>query len=210
MRATSTVIGIDSKERGRRQEWLWFGCRWKQQSGFFAERTRGLVLIKAKKELKTLSKITSGRTITEPEIKAKNMEHVSAAAAPKQRKNIKNQKLHTTSTKNGKSPKCGNKRKKTSAQSKGHSQEHGPSNVQPIDNTSSRQYFLSEDSEDVTISEKELCCICKMFTPHAVRNSTSLIFVKWVHCDKCRHWVHLNYCTDQSSPDRGTLYMPSL
>lgn len=168
---------------------------------FFAERTRELVRIKseglkAKKERKTLSKITSGRAITEPEVSAKIMEHVSAAAAPKQRKNIKNQTLSTTSTKNGKSPKCGNKKRKTSPQTKGHSNEPGPSNVQPIDNTSSRQYFLSEDSEDVSISEEELCCICKMFTPHAVRNSTSLIFVKWVQCDKCRHWVHLNYCTD--------------
>lgn len=168
---------------------------------FFAERTRELVRIKseglkAKKERKTLSKITSGRAITEPEVSAKIMEHVSAAAAPKQRNNRKNQTLPTTSTKNGKSPKCGNKKRKTSPQTKGHSQEPGPSNVQPIDNTSSRQYFLSEDSGDVSISEEELCCICKMFTPHAVRNSTSLIFVKWVQCDKCRHWVHLNYCTD--------------
>lgn len=61
---------------------------------FFAQRTRELVLIKseglkAKKERKTLSKITSGRAITEPEVSAKIKEHVSAAAAPKQRKNIK-------------------------------------------------------------------------------------------------------------------------
>lgn len=75
---------------------------------FFAERTRELVRIKseglkAKKERKTLSKITSGRAITEPEVSAKIMEHVSAAAAPKQRNNIKNQTLPTTSTKNGKS-----------------------------------------------------------------------------------------------------------
>lgn len=61
---------------------------------FFAERTRELVHIKseglkAKKERKTLSKITSGRAITEPKVSAKIREHVSAAAAPKQRKNIK-------------------------------------------------------------------------------------------------------------------------
>lgn len=52
---------------------------------FFAERTRELLHIKseglkAKKERKTLSKITSGRAITEPEVSAKIMEHVSAAA----------------------------------------------------------------------------------------------------------------------------------
>lgn len=60
----------------------------------FAERTRELVLIKseglkAKKERKTWSKITSGRAITKPEVSAKIIEHVSAAAAPKQRKILK-------------------------------------------------------------------------------------------------------------------------
>lgn len=72
-----------------------------------------------------------------------------------------------------------------------------PFRAHPNDNRSSRQYFLSEDSEDISISEEELCCICKMSTPDAARNSTSLIFVKWLQCYKCRHWVQINYyiCT---------------
>lgn len=77
-----------------------------------------------------------------------------------------------------------------------------PFRAHPNDNRSSRQYFLSEDSEDISISGEELCCVCKMSTPDAARNSTSLIFVKWLQCYKCRHWVQINYyiCT-QSGPD---------
>ena len=29
--------------------------------------------------------------------------------------------------------------------------------------------------------------------PDAVRNSVSLIIVKWVQCDKCEHWTHMFY-----------------
>ena len=44
--------------------------------------------------------------------------------------------------------------------------------------------------------DDEECCVCNKFTPDEVRNSTSLIFTKWVLCDKCCHWTHLKYCTN--------------
>jgi hypothetical protein len=51
---------------------------------------------------------------------------------------------------------------------------------------------------DVALEEDldtEVCCVCNLFTPQELRQSTSLLFVKWVQCTKCGHWVHLIYCT---------------
>ena len=60
-------------------------------SDFFEDRTRQLMIIKsehtkAKKPRNTLSKITSGRAITEPETSSRIIENVSNAACPKRKK----------------------------------------------------------------------------------------------------------------------------
>lgn len=166
---------------------------------FFAERTRELVHVKsegsrAKKPRNTLSKITSGRAITELEVSNKIKEHVSSnkKSTGKSHANARNKKTSCRTNNDSQEPgpsymgPTSSKKINTSHHTKDHSQEPGSTN----------RYLLSEDSEDVSISEEELCCICKKYTPEAVRQSASLIFVKWVQCDMCRHWVHLNYCTD--------------
>ena len=45
--------------------------------------------------------------------------------------------------------------------------------------------------------ESDKCCLCGKFTPDEVRQRASLIFTKWVACDRngCDHWVHLNCST---------------
>ena len=39
-----------------------------------------------------------------------------------------------------------------------------------------------DSDEFVQIEEKDNCCVCGRFQPDAVRNSVSLIIVKWVQC----------------------------
>ena len=39
-----------------------------------------------------------------------------------------------------------------------------------------------DSDECVQIEEKDNCCVCGRFQPYAVRNSVSLIIVKWVQC----------------------------
>jgi len=41
--------------------------------------------------------------------------------------------------------------------------------------------------------KRRINVVCGKFQPDAVRNSVSLIIVKWVQCDKCEH---LMFCTD--------------
>ena len=41
--------------------------------------------------------------------------------------------------------------------------------------------FDSENESDIP-AEKEKCCVCKLFSPEAVRRSLSLVFVKWGEC----------------------------
>jgi hypothetical protein len=60
---------------------------------FFEERTSKLVRVKsegmiAETPRNTLSKITSGRAITEPAVTAQIKEHVSLQATPKQKENL--------------------------------------------------------------------------------------------------------------------------
>ena len=55
-----------------------------------------------------------------------------------------------------------------------------------------------DDSDmDVEITDADKCCVYKKFTPDEFRHSVSVIFTKWVKCDKlgCPQWTHLKYCT---------------
>jgi len=60
---------------------------------------------------------------------------------------------------------------------------------------------LEEDSNE------EVCCVCNLFTPVELQKSSSLIFVKWVQCTKCGHWVHLMFCTPVRVVRRGDEFL---
>ena len=156
-------------------------------AGFFSKRTDAVVQVKSehpKKPRNTLSRITSGRAITEVDTAAKIIEHVAT---------------HKPKSKVSKGPK----------NSENNSQEAGPSNAKKTKTASNKKRKapkptivepdsdtdLSSSDGEVDIPEKDLCCACKKYTPDAVRHSVSLIFVQWAQCTTCGHWVHLKFCT---------------
>ena len=47
----------------------------------------------------------------------------------------------------------------------------------------------SENEED----EKDCCCVCKKFSPPAMRNCDYLVILKWAECVRCGHWTHLKF-----------------
>lgn len=56
-------------------------------------------------------------------------------------------------------------------------------------------------------SDNEVCCVCNLFTPVEVRHSTSVLFVDWVQCSKCGHWVHQIYCTPVRDVRRSDVFL---
>ena len=55
------------------------------------------------------------------------------------------------------------------------------------------------DSEDIEVDDKDLCCVCKRFSPPV--KTISIYIVNWAQCDKkldngkiCNHWVHTGSC----------------
>ncbi|XP_053385176.1 uncharacterized protein LOC128550335 [Mercenaria mercenaria] len=90
-------------------------------------------------------------------------------------------------------------KKSTSPSRKSKSEpQPGPSGTaRPVTTSADSDVSLDEDTDT------DLCCVCNLFTPQEVRQSTSLIFVKWVQCTKCGHWVHLRFCTPVRVVRRG-------
>ncbi|KAL4219711.1 hypothetical protein ACF0H5_022281 [Mactra antiquata] len=92
-----------------------------------------------------------------------------------------------------------NKRPKTTQYNRS-SQQPGTSGMSKPESTTVTR------SEDVE-SDNDVCCVCNLFTPQEVYKSSSLIFVKWVECDECGHWVHLGFCTEVRVIRRGEKYL---
>ncbi|XP_041376339.1 uncharacterized protein LOC121388791 isoform X2 [Gigantopelta aegis] len=138
-----------------------------------------------KKPRRSLSKVVSGRPITESHITQKVDDYMHASGTTKPTiKNSRNSK-----NKSGKTAK-----KQTSFENckNTSSPQPGPSTYNNPDS-----YSPSSDNSDIDIEESEKCCVCHMFTPTQVRQSISVVFTKWVQCDGCPHWVHLGYCTKE-------------
>ena len=79
--------------------------------------------------------------------------------------------------------------------------EPGPSHINLINDSQD-----DESDMETEITDEEKCCVCKKYTPDEVRYSVSVIFTKWVKCDRvgCPHWAHLKFCTDVSVIRKGT------
>lgn len=159
-----------------------------------------------KKVRTTISKIASGKAVTETNITKQIIEHKScqdnknkcaksSARKPSKRKSyvVKSKAKELMSSSND--TRCNNT----------HSPKAGPSNI-CLDSSFENDSEIESESQ---IDPKEKCCVCGLFYPQQVRENVSLIITKWVQCDNsaCKHWVHLLFCTEiNTAVRRGTKY----
>jgi hypothetical protein len=135
-----------------------------------------------KQQKHTLSKIVSGKCITDPTIENKILKFTEEGVKRKpESKNKKEQskKMNTKLSKQNKAP------------SKTKEPQPGPS----------KETIPFSDSSDFSdeMEESDKCCVCKKFQPDELKNVVSLVFVKWAKCDYvgCDHWTHLMFCCKQ-------------
>ena len=176
------------------------------KSDFFVQKIVNMKRVKGEKKKKrnVLSRIISGKTVTEDDVLERMKEHVSKNP----RKNVS--ESVTESGKKGQNESVGSKRKRgpekkqTAKSLKSGSQKPGTSGVSRCVN----EWAIDSESESESeIREDEKCCVCKKFVPEQVRQSSSLIFTKWAQCEKCERWVHLIYCTKVRVIRRGDSFM---
>ena len=83
-------------------------------------------------------------------------------------------------------------KQKKKSQPKCHSPQPSTSGMQLLQNKDHSE--LDSDSEDTPDEEK--CCQFKCFTPPILRELPYMVILKWTQCDKCSHWVHLEFCSE--------------
>ena len=159
-----------------------------------------------KKPRNTLSKLVSGKEITDNVIAAAIEAHVNAQPTPLKRKC----KVNSPISKKSK-PSNGTSLKKKPNNGKS---SKPTLNCEPQPGTSHINLVQSDsDESDSEIPEEELCCVCKCWAPPAARNNVYISFTKWVQCDGmkdgalCKHWTHLGYCTDKRVIRRGETFL---
>jgi hypothetical protein len=138
---------------------------------------------KKKTERNTMSKIVSGRELSE-NVQQQMKDHESnqkyKRSSPKEQETKKSAPINKVVLKDTQTP--------------------GPSaiNILPSD---------TDSDTDSQIDPADLCCKCNRFQPEELRRSTSLVFTKWAQCDSCSHWVHLIYCTSVRVVRRGDTFL---
>ncbi|CAC5401666.1 unnamed protein product [Mytilus coruscus] len=181
------------------------------KSDFFVKKVVAMKRIKGEKKKKrnVLSRVISGKTVTEDDVLERVKEHVSKIPGKKASDSSVN-KSCAKSGKKGQNRSVGCKRKREQEKkkivkcSKSDSQKPGTSGVGKC---VSEWAIDSESESESDIREDEKLCVCKKFVPEQVKQSSSLIFTKWAQCEKCERWVHLIYCTKVRIIRRGDSFM---
>ena len=169
-----------------------------EKENFFDIKLNSIRKVKSenkKRERKSVSKIRSGKPITEAPVFDLIREYESG-------KKISQQKKKITTEKDQQIRKPKNKMSQPNKSKKQASPQAGPSHI----NIDSDSDLLSTDESE--IDETEKCCVCSKYTPDQVRNSLDIKFTKWVQCanTECKHWVHLMYCTPLRAVRRDTVF----
>ncbi|KAJ8306058.1 hypothetical protein KUTeg_016603 [Tegillarca granosa] len=150
----------------------------------FFDKQGGEVLknLKVRKVRKTLSKVVGGKPITEDCVMEAVQKHYAEQKNPKRCSGEGNKRKRPVETlQNKKKPKNGKS-----------------SNVAVSSSDDG-------DSSSDEIQEEEKCCICKKFLMPGTKYS--VVFTKWVQCEKCPHWVHVQTCTPSRVIRRGDIYV---
>ena len=169
-----------------------------EKENFFDMKLNSIRQVKSenkKRKRKSVSKITSGKPITEAPVFDLIREYESG-------KKISQPKKKITTEKDQQIRKPKNKMSQPNKSKKQASPQAGPSHI----NIDSDSDLLSTDESE--IDETEKCCVCSKYTPDQVRNSLDIKFTKWVQCanTECKHWVHLIYCTPLRAVRRDTVF----
>jgi hypothetical protein len=173
---------------------------------FFVEKESVLVQSKPKTNTRRyMSKVVSGKAITEKETVDKIIEHKNRGKTPqkksvstgKQKEKVPNKSLSnkpSKEVKTGKKPKsksaCKSKQKLKSSISEETARTSGI-------NLSGGPIPLDSDIDSDIVEDDEPCCVFKLTgLPKELRNCVQLIFAQWGQCtfENCKHWVHLRYC----------------
>ena len=151
---------------------------------------------KQTKKRKYMSVIISGKAVTEEKVVSAIKEHEANRKRPgKASAKCHNSTLSTaTTTKDVKSSTKGKKTQKPKHTSISEPTP-GPSGLSKSTGSGLNVDTDESQSSEDEIPEEEKCCVCNKYTPDEVRHSVSIIFPKWVQCDRCPHWTHLIYCT---------------
>ena len=167
------------------------------EDNFFTAKEVALRVVKSEhcqKERKTMSKIVSGHCITEEEVIDQMIEY-EANQAPAAKKRKENNSQDPSTSGSSKVPKKEQKEKEKKL------------NVQVVDED-------EDDSEVVgEVAEKDLCCVCKLYSPVQLHKNVGFTMLKWVQCDghrngmPCLHWVHLRYCCKERVVRRGVEFL---
>ncbi|CAG2194274.1 unnamed protein product [Mytilus edulis] len=160
-------------------------------STFFHSREKGMSNKNIKKNnRKCLSKIVSGKSITEENVIECIKEHCQSKKSV-----TKSSKINSSKTKSSSKKKSSTKKnERKGVQSKGNSSPTpGTSGLQVIYLSDSQESLYEHESQ---MSESDLCCVCHKFYPQKLKECGDLTIAKWGQCmfDGCSHWVHLRFC----------------
>ena len=170
-------------------------------SSFFQSLEKGLLGKTLKKNnRKYLSKIVSGKAITEENIIKCVKEHCQSAKAKSTSKSVVNKKqtgkcINIKKQKNDVKQKRGVKSSCNKIKCNSSVAKPSTSGLQVVYISDSEESLFDHESQ---MSQSELCCVCNKFYPEKLKECGDLTIAKWGQCmyNECSHWVHLRFCCE--------------
>ena len=154
-----------------------------------------------------LSKVVSGKAITENDTVQKIQEHQQTVGSAKkkssvEKKSAQNESVNKTDKKSG---------KKSGQPTVPQFPLPSTSGISSKKDQGKRSLSPSDYSDESDIEEEEKCCKCNRFQPVELAKSTTVYFTKWGQCmfQGCNHWTHLKFCCEVGRlSSKDTFYCP--